>query len=201
MSGLSLSLISQLVTCAAARYPCPPWLGLGHRPGPSSAAVPRVTPSTPPPPHHSLDHRTGPPFPPPSLSPTRHHVFAARARRAISLGRSHRPRYSGSTPSPSFIAVEPVSAIRAPPRCRASEEPLPCSLCHPPLLACRSRRSATATSSSSVSHSSERASPPWLSSRARDDPSNRARAPRPRWPTTHSVVPKPLAAAPSLSPL
>jgi hypothetical protein len=50
------------------------------------------------------------------------------------------------------------------PRRRASEEPCPCSPCRPQLLARRSRRSAMATSSSSVSHSSERASLPWLSS-------------------------------------
>jgi hypothetical protein len=95
---------------------------------------------------------------------------AARARCTISLGRSRHSRCSGSTPSPSFIVVEPVPAtsslaIRAPPRRRASEEPRPCSPRHPPLLARWSRRSAMATSRSSVSHSSERTSPPWLSSR------------------------------------
>jgi hypothetical protein len=52
------------------------------------------------------------------------------------------------------------------PRCHASEEPCPCSPCRPQLLARWSHRSTVATSNSSVSHSSERASPPWLSSRA-----------------------------------
>jgi hypothetical protein len=50
VSSLSLSLIPLLTTCAAARCPCPPWLGLDCRPGPSSTAVPRVALPTPPPP-------------------------------------------------------------------------------------------------------------------------------------------------------
>jgi hypothetical protein len=156
---LSLSFISLLTMCAAAHYPCPPW------PGPSTV-VPRVAPSTPP-----TIHWTGPPSPPPSaLSLARRPVHAACSQRAIYLGQSRRPRCSGSMPSPSFIAVEPVLAtsslaIRAPPWHCASEEPHPCSARHPSLLARRSRRSTMATSSSSVSHSSERTPPPWLSSR------------------------------------
>jgi hypothetical protein len=102
----------------------------------------------------SIPWTTGPdphiPPPPLALSPARHPMRAARARHTISLGRSRRPRYSGSTPSPSIVAVEPVPAtlslaIRAPPRCHTSEEPLPCLPHHPLLLARRSHRSAMAT--------------------------------------------------------
>jgi hypothetical protein len=190
---LSLSFISLLMMCAAARYPCPPW------PGPSTV-VPRVAPSTPPPPSPTIPW-TGPPSPPPSaLSLARCPVHAARAHRAIYLGRSRRPRYSGSMPSPSFIAVEPVPAtsslaIRAPPWHRASEEPHPCSARRPSLLARQSRRSAMATSSSSVSHSSERTSPPWLSSRTvvtcRTEPELLIRANQEPKLIVPFVVPKP----------
>jgi hypothetical protein len=64
----------------------------------------------------------------------------------------------------------PVRSPRAAPshlRCPTTvESPSRCSSPRHPLLTRRVRHSAMATSSSSVSHSSERASPPWLSSRA-----------------------------------
>jgi hypothetical protein len=76
---------------AAARCMCLPGLGLSRWPGPSSTAVARVAPPTPPPSpfaHHSLDHWTGPPLPPSHFlspqvtAPPLHHFPRPPLRRA-----------------------------------------------------------------------------------------------------------------------
>jgi hypothetical protein len=101
MSGLSLSLISQLVTCAATCCPCPSWLGLGHRSGPSSAAMPRVTPSKPPPPPF-LGPPDRNPIPPPFSLPDK-----------ASCVRCPRPSSHLSRPEPSssLLRVNAISKL------------------------------------------------------------------------------------------
>jgi hypothetical protein len=121
---------------------------------------------------------------PPLQAPKTRRAFARRRLRLPPLSsRARPPPCAGvparATPSASTLRnrlriglrlshaatrhqVAPTKLTQLPrPRSHASEVPRPCSPCRPQLLARRSRHSAMATSSSS-----ERASPPWLSSRA-----------------------------------
>jgi hypothetical protein len=100
-----------------------------------------------------------------------HRAFArCRLRLPPSSSRARPPPCTGVLVRATLSASTPRNCLRvglclSHAATRHDAVPRPCSPCHPQLLARRSRHSALATSSSSVSHSSERASLPWLSTR------------------------------------